>query len=220
MRLIRYLEPIANMSGSEKEPDFEMFRATLTKMERLIGVWSNSFSDQISYSEDQNVVASTIGDGIIHTLLLLLKLNINTSESNTIQELERLLTIKTRIRGIPCNVWGCSTYDQYCASNQTNTQPRVLLKRLTELKVAFLNGGTFSRLSSEGGVEPMTALERLTKIQLELQSVELGSLLTMKMNEIVYTCEDKASAKIIAIISEQPHSYNAAIDQIRHRLLA
>ena len=190
------------MSGTGKKPDFKKFRATLTKLERLIGVWRFSLRDQISYSEDGKVITSTTGDGIIHTLLLLLELNINTSESNTIQELERLLTIKTEIRAIPCNIWKCPTYDRYCASNQPNISTGILLERLTEFKVAFLNGGTFSRLISEGGVEPMTALERLTKIQLELQSVELGNLLTSRMNEVVYTCEDKASARFIPIICE------------------
>ena len=208
------------MSGTDKEPDFNMFRATLTKLERLIGIWTKQNTDLLpklySYS---GVGTNPIGESMIHTLKLLIKFDINTSESNAIEELEHLATIRINICGIPLPKDG-PNYLYYCASKDPEMSTWGYLECLTKSKIAFLEGRTVSRLVSEGGVEPMTALDRLTDIQMKLRSVELSKLLTLKMNEVVYTCEAKASTKIIPIIREQPHLYIAAIGPSRHRLLA
>ena len=201
-----------------------MFRATLTKLERLIDVWTKQDTDLIPnshvYSHSHSeVTISPIGEAMTHTLNLLINFDINTSESNAIEELEHLATIKTKTLGIPITNWG-PFFKNYCESKDPTIKTRKSLDYLIESKIAFLKGGTFSRLVSEGGVEPMTALDRLTEIQLKLRSVELGNLLRSKMNEVVYTCEAQASAKIFPIIWEQPHSYTAAFDPLRHRLLA
>ena len=196
-----------------------MFRATLTKLEGLIGVWTKQATVLVDPPSHFKTVISPIGEGMIHTLKLLIEFDTNTTESNVLEELEHLVIIKNKISRIP-TTYGGPSYVNYHASEDPNSNTQYLLQQLIESKIAFLKGGTFSRLISEGGVEPIKALDRLTELQLKLRSVELGNLLTSKMNEVVYACEDKASAKILPIIWEQPHSYPAAIDQIRQRLLA
>ena len=201
-----------------------MFRAILLKLERLIDVWTKQDTDLIPnshvYSHSHSeATTSPIGEAMTHTLKLLIDFDINTSESNAIEELEHLVTIKTKTLGIPTVNWG-PIFENYCESKDPRIKTRTSLEYLTESKIAFLKGGTFSRLVSEGGVKPMTAFERLTEVQLKLRSNELSKLLVSKMNEIFYTCEAKASAKIIPIIWEQLHSYTAAIDPIRHYLFS
>ena len=212
------------MSGTESKPDFEMFRATLAKLERLIGIWTRQATDLLGppshYPPSHfKTERKFIGEGMIHTLKTLIEFDTNTSESNVFEELEHLVTIENRISGMPSIYYGPS-YVGYDASMDPRLTTQGLLQQLIESKIAFLKGGTFSRLISEGGVEPMTALDRLSKIQLKLRSVELSKLLTSKMKEVVYNCEEKASSKISPVIWGQPHSYTAAIDQIRCRFLA
>ena len=207
------------MSGIEKKPDFEMFRATLTKLERLIGVCTKKVVKfYYGYSNSEST-ANPTGESMIHMLKLLIEFDINTTESNAIEELERLSFIGIKILGIPLRDGG-PTLARYCASKNPKISTSGLLQQLTESKIAFLKGMPFSRLVSEGDIEPMTALERLTDIQVELRSFELSKLLTSRMDEVVYFCEAKASVKVIPIIWVRPHSYTAAIDPIRHRPLA
>lgn len=73
------------MLATESEKDYLMFRKTLTKLERLVDVRGIIFASKSK---------TTIGESIIYTLELLTEFDVNTSESNAIEELERLAMLK------------------------------------------------------------------------------------------------------------------------------
>ena len=184
------------MSGTESKADFEMFRATLTRLERLIGVCTSHWTHHVNYTLEQSLskrMQTTYGDAMIHTLKLLVDLNINTSESNGIEELKRLATMSKKLLD-----------KQGLELHRDKKNPRLdvrgLLNKLIDSKKAFLKSGTFSHLVKEGGVEPMTALERFLWVQKKDGTMNMEDLLISRVKEAVYTCEAKACARIVPII--------------------
>ncbi|KAM0803672.1 hypothetical protein BDR22DRAFT_818861 [Usnea florida] len=161
------------MSGTEKKPDFEMFRATLQKLERLIGVCTSHWTHHVTYTGQPSLhhaMQTTYGDAMIHTLKLLRDMNINTSESNAMEELKRLATISKKLlnkRGL----------EKHCDKKNANLNVRGLLNKLIDSKKAFLKNGAFSHLVKEGGVEPMTALERFLEVQMKHGEIDMEELL-------------------------------------------
>lgn len=89
VRLISISEAAANMPAIEPKGDFLLFRETLTELERLVDVRDNL------YCADH--AQKAIAEGIIYTLDLLTEYNVNTSESNSIEELERLVEMDLKV---------------------------------------------------------------------------------------------------------------------------
>lgn len=177
------------MSGKSK-PDFEMFRATLTKTERLIDVCTSHWTHHVTYTREQslsNRMQGTYGDAMIHTLKLLVDLNIDTSESNAIEELKRLATMSQKLRDK-------QGLEMHRDKKNPKFNVRGLLNKLIDSKKAFLKNGTFSHRFSEGGVDPMTALERFLWVQKKDGRIDMEALLISRVNEATYA---KASARIV-----------------------
>lgn len=91
VRLISISEAAASMPAIEPKGDFLLFRQTLTELERLVDV-----RDSLQqYCADH--VKKAIAEGIIYTLDLFTEYDVNTSESNSIEELERLVEMSLEV---------------------------------------------------------------------------------------------------------------------------
>lgn len=147
------------------EPFF-VFRETLAKLECLVGVRAKSYLLS-------GRAGAAIDSGFMYMLKLLTKLDVNTSESNAINELERLAEIRARRN---------SATGDFCLMD---LRSRSILDKMIDSKINFIKTGSFSRLDSKDGVEPMVALDRLAALDRKICSPYMDGLLEAKIHEIV-----------------------------------
>ncbi len=158
------------MPTTISKEDFLKFRDTLNRLECLAEV-----GRKLIFIPDMH---SDIENGIDHTLQLLEVVNVNTSESNAIEELERLEDILSMIP----EIGGCG--------------PRCsLLSKIINTKIDFLKTDSFSTLVSEGGVEPQAALKRLAEIRSKVFLGRLDDLLKAKIREVSWGSRAKVGPK-------------------------
>lgn len=152
-----------------------MFREVLTELERLIDVRGSLLLGPYG--------TTAIEDGITYTLKLLPEFDVNTSESSVIEELERLVEMRSRVvaqfRRRPSGI-------NYLRHLQ-------LFDKMIDSKIDCIKIGSLSRLVQKRGVEPMAALERLAAVQGKLNSRCVHDLLESKIREIVWKPRAKAS---------------------------
>ena len=172
-RLISVCEVAARMPDTESKKNFLMFREALTELERLVDVRGSILYNRYG--------TTAFSEGIVHTLKLLIEFNIGTSESNAIDELERLVQIKEKI----VNQCNRTSYDTISWDHVRR------FDKIIESKIDFIK----NRPISIGGIEPMTALERLAAVGDKYSSRELHDLLASKVREIVYRPRAKASSR-------------------------
>ncbi len=158
------------MPATISKEDFLKFRDTLNRLECLAEVGSKLILVPDTHSD--------IDNGIDHTLQLLEVVNVNTSESNAIEELERLENILSMIPEIGGRGPRCS-----------------LLSKIINTKIDFLKTGSFSTLVSEGGVEPQAALKRLAEIRSKVFLGRLDDLLKAKIREVSWGSRAKVGPK-------------------------
>ena len=169
-----------------------MFRDTLSDLERLVDVRGDmkpAYHILTSYG-----VNKTIGENIIYVLNILTTFDATTSESNAIDELERLATMKAKIR-----FQNLSDGNAY-RSNGPDDAPEVelhcggIFNKIIDSKIDFIKKGLFNPLMSRGEVEPMAALERLSKVAKKLDpSKGMADLLKSKIHEVARRHIPKAS---------------------------
>lgn len=173
------MESIASMSATESKEDFLTFRGLLNLMECLLDVRGKFFGSDYQ-------VEKPIEEVIIYTAKRLTDLDVNTSESNAFEELERLATMEQNI---------LSQYrDRGCGYEKL--RDRDIFHSVIDSKIDFIKKGSFSRLASGGGVGQLGALERLAEVKKKLwRSESMSELLISKTKEVVYTLEPKASLR-------------------------
>ena len=171
------------MPDTKSKGDFLMFRETLTELERLVDVRIKGelFVMGSGFSADRATTA--IEDGMVHMLELLTELDVNTSEANAIEELERLAEMRIAQEHYR---------DQYCVDYKRG---RPILDKMIDSKVNFIRNCSFGRLDSEDCVEPMAALERLAAVNPKAYSRYMDGLLEAKIREIVWRPRVKASSR-------------------------
>lgn len=154
-----------------------MFCDTLTELERLVEVRGKILDDRSKV---------TLKEVIFHKLKLLTESDVNTSESNAIEDLERLATLKEKTK--------FQNLRDYSYSRNLDAQQKFdkLIDSIILSKIDFIKKGSFSRLVSRGGVEPMAALERLAEIPYKI-GLDMYDLLELKMRQVMDTPEAKAS---------------------------
>ena len=164
-----------------------MFRQTLAELECLIDVRLKGELFNL-YSSKSRGATAAIEDGIVYMLELLTEYDINTSEANALEELERLVEMENaRDDG----------FSQACIDNRRG---RPILNKMIDSKVNFIKNGAFSRLDSKDGVESMAALKRLAAVNSKASSQFMDSLLEAKIREIVWRPRVKASSGHVHIV--------------------
>ena len=150
-----------------------MFRETLTELECLIDI--------------RDIVIQTyhtkkfVGKGIIYILKLLTGYDVNASESNVIEELERLAEMRVK-----------NSQQDRVIAHSTELTDRQVFDKLINSKIDSVRDGFFSRLGSGGGVEPLTALERLAVVQRKTNSHYIDGLLELKIRKFLRKARAKA----------------------------
>ena len=165
------------MSAAESK-NFQMFRITLTELERLVDVRGKLPRD---YS-----LMKTITEGIFHKLELLSDYDVNTSESNAFEELERLVNMRSKFIG---QYEAHKSYENDLCSGE-------LFEKMIGPKLDFIKKVSFSEVSSAGRVEPLAALERLTAVMEKFKTQEINNLVKFKIREVVWRTEAKACARM------------------------
>lgn len=127
VRLISISEAAASMPAIEPKGDFLLFRESLTELERLVDV-----RDSL-YCADH--AKKAIAEGIIYTLDLLTEYDVNISESNPIEELERLveMSLKVTERGRRAAYWITELHNGR-------------FDKMIDSKIDFIKNYSFSRL--------------------------------------------------------------------------
>ena len=173
------------MPAAGSTQDFIMFRDALTEVERLVDVQGNI--------PIMGHILTTIREGIICKLKLLIELDMDTSESNAIEELGRLAALvqKTALQARSFLHRGQLPY----LAGGVKPEDEQMLYKMINSKVDFIKKGSFNRLVCGGDIEPMAALERLTEVQKIFISEDLNEILESKFKEIVYTPRPKASSR-------------------------
>ena len=176
VRLISISEAAASMPAIEPKGDFLLFRESLTELERLVDV-----RDSLYCADDAQ---KAIADGIIYTLDLLTEYDVNTSESNPIEELERLveMSLKVTEQNRRAAYWMTELHNGH-------------FDKMIDSKIDFIKNYSFSRLVSKGGLEPITALKRLAAVHRKIGSHRMDSLLEFKIREVVWRTRAKASSR-------------------------
>ena len=133
------------MSTTGSKGDFKLFRETLTELERLVNM-----RDKLLFG---GRLEPAIEEAIAHSKILLTEFNLNTSELNAIEELERLAKMRSKIlnqndRYGTYEAWGKDLFDEMIVT-----------------KIDFIKKGSFCGLTSKGDAEPMAILERLTELR-------------------------------------------------------
>ena len=160
-----------------------MFRETLAELERLVDVrCKGKLFVMVGSASSADRTATAIEDGIVHMLELLTEYDMNTSEANAIEELERLAEMRIARE---------DDADQDCIDYRRG---RPILDKMIDSKVNFIKGGSFGQVDSECGVEPMAALERLAAVNSKAYSRYMNGLLEAKVREIVWRPRAKASS--------------------------
>lgn len=190
------------MAATDSNENFLLFRNTLTKVERLVDVRGNL--------GPYTGAVTMIEEGIIYTMKLLTELDGNTSESNAIEEVERLATLKSKI-------------NLQMFQNRTSSSHFLfseMFDNMIDSKVDFIEKDSFNRLVSGGGVEPMAALERLAEVSKKLYRPSVDNFSVAKIKEVVYTPIPMASPKndpVIRLLFTnrlQPHAQSTRISSI------
>ena len=182
VRLISVYQIAATMPDAEFKRDFLLFRETLTELERLVDVRRKGELFVMAGSASSGKRATkAIEDGFVHMLELLAESDMNTSEANAIEELERLAEMRI-----------AREHDggQYCIE-----RGRPILDKLIDSKVNFIKNDSFDRVDSDVGIEPMAALERLAAVNLKAYSRYMDGLLETKIREIVWRPRAKAGSR-------------------------
>ena len=164
------------MPEAESKGDFLMFRETLAELECLVDIRANTYLCS-------GRAGTAMDDGFIYMLNLLTELDVNTSESNAIDELERLAGVRSR---------QYSPTDDHCLVDIRSTS---ILDEMIDSKINFIKKGSFSRVDSKDGVDPMVALERLAVINIKIYSQDMDGLLEAKIREIVWRPRAKVSPR-------------------------
>ena len=164
------------MPDNELKGDSLMFRETLTELERLVDV-------RVKGDLFSGRAGTAIDEGLVYMLKLLTELDVNTSESNAIDELERLAEVRSR-RNSPTG--------DFCLTDLRSTS---ILDKMIDSKISFINKGSFSRVDSKDGIDPMVVLERLAAVNREIYSRYMDRLLEAKIREIVWRPRAKASSR-------------------------
>ena len=164
------------MPDTESKGDSLMFRETLTELERLVDVRVNS---NLFYGS----AGTAIDEGVVYMLKLLTELDVNTSELNAINELEHLADLISKRHPVE----GCPYIKDSCGGS--------ILDKMIDSKLKFIKNGAFSIVGSEGGIEPMAALERLAAVESRAYSQYMDGLLEAKIREIVWRPRAKAGSR-------------------------
>lgn len=121
----------------------------------------------------------------------------NTFESNAIEELERLATMRAKIRFQNTTIDGAA----YRSREPVDT-PEVeldggrIFDKIIGSKTDFIKKCSLSRLTSGGGVEPMAALERLTEVAKKVDSSQaMADLLKSTILEVCLKPRPKVSLR-------------------------
>ncbi|KAL9133612.1 MAG: hypothetical protein Q9175_005211 [Cornicularia normoerica] len=180
------------MSATEPK-DFIKFRDTLAKLERLVDVRDNLTG---------HIITNT-GEGINHTLKILTEFDVDTSEPNAFEELERLAIMKEK------TAFQTRTYCSYPGDplSKLDIDTKRAFDKIMDSKIDFIKKDASSRLDSTRSVEPMATLERLAEVQKKYQSRGMDDLLAFKIKEVVYTpeptpltqCTTVSSANVVAV---------------------
>ena len=178
VRLIGVYQAAAllRMPDTESKGDFLMFHETLAELERLVDA-------RVKGSLFSGFAGAALDNGMIYMLKLLTELDVNTSESNAIDDLERLAELRAKRH--PVN--GLDYIGSYGG--------RSILDNMIDSKIKFINNGAFSTSGSGDGVEPIAALERLAEVKMKINSQLMDSLLEAKICEVVYRPRAKARPK-------------------------
>ena len=123
-----------------------MFRETLAELERLVDVRAKGYLLS-------GRVGTAMDDGLIYMLNILTEMDVNTSESNAIDEFERLVNMRFRRR---------NNLHQDCCL--TALRSKSILDEMIESKIDFIKKGSFSRIDGKDGVDPLVALKRLAAV--------------------------------------------------------
>ena len=164
------------MPAIKPKRNFLLFHKTLTELERVVDV-----RDSL-YCADH--AQKAIAEGIIYTLDLLTEYDVNTSESNPIEELERLVEMSLKV-----------TEQNRRAAYWIIELHNGRFDKMIDSKIDFIKNYSFSRLVSKGGLEPIAALKRLVAVQRKISSHRMDSLLEFKIREVVWRTRAKASSR-------------------------
>ena len=170
------------MSATESKGNFLMFRNTLTELERLVDVRGNLACRHYNQELlEKDYSQELLEEGIAYMLELLSNYDVNTSESNAFEELERLVNMRCKIEEL--------NLDHAWRESSRNGN---FFEKMIGTKVDFIQKGSFSEISSEDRVEPMAALERLTAVMSKFSSQEICELVNSKIREVVWRTRAKA----------------------------
>ena len=166
----------ARMPDTESKGDFLMFRETLDELERLVDVRCKGYIFN-------GFAGKAMDDGMNYMLKLLTELDVNTSESNAFDDLERLVEVRSR-RSSPTG-----------SRRLWDLRSESILDEIIDSKINFIKKGSFSNVYSKDSVDPMVALERLAAVTPKTHSQYMDRLLEAKIREIVYRPRAKASSR-------------------------
>ena len=164
------------MPDTESKGDILMFRETLAELERLVDV-------RVKGSLFYGSAGKAMDDGMIYMLKLLTELDVNTSELNAIDDLERLVDLRSK---------RIESNNHYFIRDSCS---RSILDKMIDSKINFINKGSFSRVDSKDDVDPMVALKRLAAVQRKIESRYLDGVLGAKIRETVWRSRAKASSR-------------------------
>ena len=175
------------MPDTKSKGDFLIFRETLTELEYLVDVRRKGKLFTM-WSDSPDRATTAIEDGIVHVLELLAEYDINTSEANAIEELERLAEM--RIARLPDT--------NYYFINSIKRKP--ILDKIIDCKIDFIQRDPFSRTDSEDFLGAKNTLERLAVVKTKTQSQCMIGLLEAKIREIVWRPRAKASSRHVHVV--------------------
>ena len=169
------------MSDTESKEDFQLFRETLTELERLLDF------RRILHPR-WTTLRITIKECVIHEIKLLSEFDVNTSESHALEELELLAKLRTEFQ----RQIDLYEYDDGDMFNEI-IKSEIILNEIIKTKIDFIKEGSFSEPVSRDGIKPISALERLVKLQFSLTSGHMNDLLDLKIREFAFRSRAKAS---------------------------
>lgn len=172
--------------ATESDGDFVLFREALTELECLVQ-WQTG-------GNFRGLSTKTIREGIIYTLELLTKFEVNTSVSNAIEELERLGNIQLEV----------ARYHGLLFPGFHGLDNGEVFDGMIESKIDFIKSVSFSRRVSEDGVEPMAAIERLAAVRMKINTLKMDGLLGSEIREFVWRPRAKASSKHDLVVRRRP----------------
>ena len=166
----------AKMPDTESKEDILIFRETLAELERLVDV-------RVKGCLFDGFAGKAMDDGMIYMLKLLTESDVNISESNAIDDLERLADLRSKRNDVRNVLY----IGDFCS--------RSILDKMIDSKINFINKCSFSGVDSKDGVDPMVALERLAAVRRKTESQYMDRLLGAKIREIVWRPRAKASSR-------------------------